>query len=406
VRVLHVHATPGAVGGSERTLLLAVSGLRALGVENHLLYDGPPPPEPSDFVGLSREPGAFLRRQTPASLVRSHRRIASYVREHRIDLIHVRLWDSMLLRSTLLRAAPTVATAHLPLCPNGARFQYGNERPCEERMGRVCVTLGRADYRCGFTAALDPFGPLGLERGLIRAKAELRLLRAYCFVMAPSEWQRQRLASDGLPPDQIVVVPSPVEASGLDGRSAARLTPPVVFFAARLVRFKGAHHLLEAVARLGTDVDVQIAGDGPEAGALGMTAERLGIADRVTFLGAIGPSAMQERYRQATVVAVPSLWPETFNRVGPEALAAGTPVVAYASGGVGEWLRLGETGISVPVGDVEAFADALREVIHGGVLSEVVRRRGPIAAAEFSVRNHAQAVEACYEATLAQSATA
>jgi glycosyltransferase involved in cell wall biosynthesis len=398
-----VHATPGSIGGSERTLLLAVRGLRALGVENHLVYGGQPPPEPSDFVGLLHEADAFRPRQTLGSLVHSHRRIAGYVRDQRIDVIHVRLWDSTLLRGTLLRVAPTVATAHLPLCPNGARFQYGHERPCEERMGRVCVTRGRSDYQCGFTAPLDPFGPLGLERGLIRAKAELRLLRAHRFVMAPSEWQRQRLANDGLPASQIIVVPSPVEAPGIDGRAVARSSQPVVFFAARLVRFKGAHHLLDAVSRLGGNVDVQIAGAGPEAGALRLAAERLGIADRVTFLGSLGPQEMQERYMRATVVAVPSLWPETFNRVGPEALAAGTPVVAYASGGVSEWLRPGVTGIAVPTGDVIAFAEALHEVLHGRALSKIVRSTGPAVAAEFGVRNHAQAVVACYEAALAQS---
>lgn len=403
MRVLHVHATPGAVGGSERTLQLAVSGLMELGVENHLLFDGPPPPEPSDFVGLLREPEAFRPRQTPASLMHCHRRIARYVREHHIDVIHVRLWASTLLRGTLLHTAPTVATAHLPLCPNRARFQYGKERPCDERIGRVCVTRGRSEYQCGLTAPLDPFGPLCLERGLIRAKAELWLLRNHRFVTATSEWQRQRLAGDGLPADQIVVVPSPEKATPIDGPPVARSGPPVVFFAARLVRFKGAHHLLEAVARLGTDAHVQIGGDGTEAGALGTTAKRLGIADRVSFLGSIGASAMRERHRRATVAAVPSLCPETFNRVGPEALAVGTPVVAYASGGVSEWLRHGETGISVPTGDVTAFAAALGEVMQGSALAEPVRDRAPAVAAEFSLRHHAQAVLACYEAALAQT---
>jgi glycosyltransferase involved in cell wall biosynthesis len=221
--------------------------------------------------------------------------------------------------------------------------------------------------------------------------------------MAPSEWQRQRLARDGLPPRQIIVVPSPVEAGHIAGVTGARVQPPIILFAARLVRFKGAHHLLQAVARLGLDVQVQLAGDGPETEPLKRCAERLGIADQVTFLGSLSPDELRERYRQATVVAVPSLFPETFNRTGPEALASGTPVVAYASGGVGEWLRAGVTGISVPVGDVPTFADALREVITGRVLSESVRRRGPEVAAEFSVRRHAERVAACYEAALGQS---
>lgn len=403
LRVLHVHATPGATGGSERTLRLAVEGLTVIGVESHLLYGGPPPQEPADFAGVLHAAEVFGPGQSPARLARSLRLVSAYVRTHRIDLIHVRLWASLPLRRLLLRAAPTVATAHLPICPNGARFQYGNERPCDEAIGRVCLTRGRADYKCGHTAPLDPFGPLGLERGLLRAKAELRLLRAHRLVMAPSEWQRQRLASDGLHAEQIVVVPSPVEVgTTVAPGPAMRGQTPIVFFAARLVRFKGAHHLLEAVARMGGHVQVQIAGEGPAAAELHARAKRLGIADRVAFLGNLGSDEMRRRYAQATVVAVPSLWPETFNRIGPEALAAGTPVVAYASGGVTEWLRPGITGVSVATGDIDAFAEGLRDVLEGP-LREVVRVQGPLVAAEFSTRRHAEALVSCYHMALARS---
>ena len=53
---------------------------------------------------------------------------------------------------------------------------------------------------------------------------------------------------------------------------------------------------------------------------------------------------------------MPSLWPEPFGLVGIEALAAGRPVVASATGGIGDWLEDGVGGLMVPPGDPGALA--------------------------------------------------
>src|SRR4029077_16587999 len=108
VRVLHVHATPCALGGSERTLMLVVSVLCELGVDNYHLYGKGPPPVTTGYRGVLSEPSAFCTRPSPAAMAKSYRRIAQYVRHHHIDLIHARLWAPTLLRRALLRVAPTV----------------------------------------------------------------------------------------------------------------------------------------------------------------------------------------------------------------------------------------------------------------------------------------------------------
>jgi glycosyltransferase involved in cell wall biosynthesis len=61
------------------------------------------------------------------------------------------------------------------------------------------------------------------------------------------------------------------------------------------------------------------------------------------------------------VLLMPSLWNEAFGMAGLEALAQGTPVVAYDVGGISEWCH-GGAGRLVPCGDVRQAARAVREL--------------------------------------------
>src|SRR4029077_4396641 len=66
---------------------------------------------------------------------------------------------------------------------------------------------------------------------------------------------------------------------------------------------------------------------------------------------------------EASVVALPSVWPEPFGLVGIEGFAAGRPAVATATGGLGDWLADGISGLLVPPGDHRALARALDELL-------------------------------------------
>src|SRR5438034_10653049 len=99
-------------------------------------------------------------------------------------------------------------------------------------------------------------------------------------------------------------------------------------------------------------------------------AQRLGVAERVHFRGWLSASELAEELANASVVVVPSLWPEPFGLVGIEALAAGRPCVASATGGITDWLEHGVGGLCVPPGDVKALSAALNEL-----LSDPARQR-------------------------------
>ncbi len=90
-------------------------------------------------------------------------------------------------------------------------------------------------------------------------------------------------------------------------------------------------------------------------------AQEMALTERVTFLGRLPPAEVARIMRESAVVVLPSR-AETFGSVLIEALASGTPVVATASGGPEE-IVTEDVGRIVPVGDAEALADALVDVM-------------------------------------------
>ena len=136
-------------------------------------------------------------------------------------------------------------------------------------------------------------------------------------------------------------------------------------YVGRLVRAKGVHVLLRAVAKLKGEYRLTIVGDGDFRQDLELLAAAERVADRVEFVGAVAPTAVPEMLRTFHVLAVPSLstptWKEQFGRVLVEAMACSVPVVASDSGEIPE--VVGEAGVIVPEGDVAALSAALQRLI-------------------------------------------
>jgi glycosyltransferase involved in cell wall biosynthesis len=108
-------------------------------------------------------------------------------------------------------------------------------------------------------------------------------------------------------------------------------------------------------------VRVAFVGDGPHRAALAGRAQRLGLAARVRFVGALPPAALPDVYASADAFVFPSTT-ETQGLVLAEALAAGLPVVAAESGASREVLGLaGRLVAPDPASAAEALAAALSD---------------------------------------------
>jgi glycosyltransferase involved in cell wall biosynthesis len=126
---------------------------------------------------------------------------------------------------------------------------------------------------------------------------------------------------------------------------------------------KGVDLLLEIFAAIAdhTDRMLTIAGSGPDEERIRGLVNSLGIADRVVFTGHIAPGDRFELLASAEVVAMPSRY-ETFGMVAAEALAVGTPVVAFDIPCLRSILSP-SSGVLVPAFDTEAFAGALMRIL-------------------------------------------
>ena len=151
---------------------------------------------------------------------------------------------------------------------------------------------------------------------------------------------------------------------------------PVVLFVGRLVPYKGATVLLEAMR--GIDADALLVGDGPERAALEERARALGVSDRVTFLGSVDDEQLSALYETCDVFVLPSITrQEAFGLVQIEAMARGKPVISTDLGTGVSWVNQhGQTGLVVAPGDPTALHDAIQEL-----LADPARRRALGAAA-------------------------
>jgi glycosyltransferase involved in cell wall biosynthesis len=102
----------------------------------------------------------------------------------------------------------------------------------------------------------------------------------------------------------------------------------------------------------------------------------------IEFAGWLQKDALTARLASTDVVVMPSVWPEPFGLVGPEANCHGVPVVAFATGGIPEWLHDGVNGCLAP-GDpptADGLAAALIRSIRSLESSDALNR-GALAAA-------------------------
>lgn len=165
-----------------------------------------------------------------------------------------------------------------------------------------------------------------------------------------------------------VVIPPPVDLTGTSADAAGSDAAPqvgegspmvsglpegYVISVGRFVEYK--RHDLSIAAAAAAGVPIVIAGRGPLERELRTLAADLGAQARFV----VSPSTAELRALVAGARALVFPGFEDFGIVPIEAMASGTPVVAYGHGGAGETVRHGVTGLHVPVQEVASFAAAI-----------------------------------------------
>ena len=147
----------------------------------------------------------------------------------------------------------------------------------------------------------------------------------------------------------------------------------------------GYEVIIKALAKVADpDIYYAIAGKGPLKEHLRSLAEKLGIGDKVLFLGF--RTDVFELYHAADISAFPSRI-EGLGLAGVEAMAAGIPLISSNVHGILDYVIDGKTGYALPPEDVEGFAEAIKKLAHDPALRESMRENCLKAVDPFEITN-------------------
>ncbi len=298
------------------------------------------------------------------------------------DVVHVHNTFPLISPSVYWACAdagvPVVQTLHnfRVACPQAMFLREGNV--CEDCLGRApwpairhgCYRGSRAE-----TTVLSSMLVLHRQLGTWTDKVSLYI--------ALNEFCRRKFVQAGLPEHRLVVKPNFVDvpAPVLQARSG-------MLFVGRLSEEKGVAVLGQAQRQAGTEVALDVIGDGPMRGHL----EDL---SGVQLLGAMPQQEVLQRMSAARALVLPSICYESFPRTLVEAFACGLPVLASRIGALAELVTDGITGLHFEAGNP---ADLASKMAWAHAHPEEMARMGLRARAEYEERytpaqNHALLID-------------
>ncbi len=196
------------------------------------------------------------------------------------------------------------------------------------------------------------------------AKLDAMALRGFDSVVAVSRPIFEELKNCGISESRLCLIPNGIgtrQLSGGQGVFRSGLDSNAIVFGAacRQVAAKGVDVLLQAAVPVLVRIPnarFLVAGDGPKLEEYRALSSRLGIDDKVNFLGRC--NAMADFYASLDVFVLPSL-DEGLPIALLEAMATGLPVIATTVGSVDDAVRHRRNGLLIPPGDLPALEEAM-----------------------------------------------
>jgi hypothetical protein len=273
-------------------------------------------------------------------------------------------------------AAQRFAAARVPLTP--FQFSLWDRLRGGAVIQREAATF-RADIVHAWMSRAASFVPVALPcpaAGWFGGYYDLKYYRRCDFHLGMTRDIVAYLVRSGVPENRAFEIHSfgtLVDAPATD--RAALATPedaPLVLVMARLHEKKGIDTILAALVAC-PGVHLWIAGEGPERTKYQTLCHRLGLDDRVRFLGWRTDRAAL--YRAADIVALPSRY-EPFGTVITEAWAAMRPLVATRAAGANAYVSDDSDGLLVPIDDPPALTRAIMRLVGDKNLRERLAQGG------------------------------
>jgi glycosyltransferase involved in cell wall biosynthesis len=206
-------------------------------------------------------------------------------------------------------------------------------------------------------------------------------------VTAISRAMAREMVDAGGRSDRLWVVPNGIDP--VPWKNVAPLVEkrPYILAMGRLVPKKGFEVLLRAFSQViqkeESEIDLCIAGDGPQKQSLQELAGQLRLGDRVRFVGYLNEEKKAPALAGALFFVCPSLR-EPFGIVNLEAMASSRAVIATDIDGIPDLIQTGRNGLLFPRGDVPALASCILKLLRNPELSRDMGQTGRTMVAEFT----------------------
>ncbi|HEX4217875.1 MAG TPA: glycosyltransferase family 4 protein [Acidimicrobiales bacterium] len=223
------------------------------------------------------------------------------------------------------------------------------------------------DRQLALSHSTNPWQRVTTRRWFGFLRMQVRVSRALPRIITVSESSKTDIAAQmGVDASRMTVVPVGVDHTVFRPHADVQPIPGrLMVTSSSDVPMKGLVPLLEAVAKLRTERDIELVviGSPRPDGRVARAIDRLGLAPIVNCVTGISDDELARNYGHAQVAVVPSLY-EGFSLPAIEAMACGVPVVATSGGALPEVVGTdGETGLLVPPNDPDALAGAIGRLL-------------------------------------------
>ena len=173
-----------------------------------------------------------------------------------------------------------------------------------------------------------------------------------------SEWEHDQLCADF--EIDATVIPNGLDLDRFANADPEQRATPYLLCVGRLKEYKGIQHAIWAVSEL-PEHELVIAGQGPYRETLERLAQKVGVSDRITFLGFVDDDRLPGLYAGADAYVTLSSF-EAYGMTVAEALASGTPCVVREAGALVDWTER-EACVGVTHLTPETIASKVRSAI-------------------------------------------
>ncbi|OYW77344.1 MAG: glycosyl transferase family 1 [Verrucomicrobia bacterium 12-59-8] len=365
MKLLYVHERFGALAGAEANAFITAEQLGQRGHAIGILH-GP-------GTGKNEDGWEQVFPQRFGLEGDSAARTRSALAAFKPDAVYVhKMADLKVIQALVESGVPLVRMVHDHdiYCMRSYKYDYFTRKICTRAASLYCAV------GCGACVVKNNAGGFPLKYVSYRdKKREIALNRCFDRMVVVTEYMRDELLNNGFDKNRIEIH-APVPRMGDPTLRSSFSDRNLILYAGQIIRGKGVDVLLESLAKVKSNFECIILGDGNHKASCEELSRELGLADRVHFKGFIPQEELKAYYRECSVVALSSVWPEPIATIGLEVMRYALPVVAFDAGGIKDWLIDGHNGHLIPWMNRTAFAAGIDDLLQNKTKARKFGQKG------------------------------